>query len=133
MNSGPSLIESLFHLGRFKEIASIFDKRPDLSFTNEQLLIIAEAMVRTGQIGRAKRIAVDLSQRLPPGPHHARCELILGLVARESGLVDEGLRRLQTSARLAKEAGDVRCEATALLMALRIICENQPIRGVESI
>jgi DNA-binding NtrC family response regulator/tetratricopeptide (TPR) repeat protein len=133
MSSGPSLVESLYHLGRFKEITSIFDKRPDLSFTNEQLLIIAEAMVRTGQIGRAKRIAVDLSHRLPPSPNHARCELILGLVARESGLVDQGLRRLQTSARLAKEAGDVRCEATALLMALRIICENQPIRGVESI
>ena len=133
MSSGPSLVDSLFRLGRFRELTSVFDKRPDLSFTNEQLLIIAEALVRTGQIGRAKRIAVDINQRVPPGPIHARSELILGLVARESGLVDEGLVRLQTAARLAKGAGDICCEATSLLMALRIICENQPIQGVVSI
>ena len=103
MSSGASLVDSLFRLGKFKEIASLLDKRPDTSFTGEQLLMIAEAMVRTGQVSRAKRIAVDLLQRLSSGPLHARCELILGLVARESGLIEEGLVRLKTSARLAKK------------------------------
>src|SRR6185436_17660803 len=106
MSLGASLVGSLYRLGKFKEIVAILDKRADTSFTGEQLLIIAEAMVRTGQVSRAKRMAVELDQRLPPGPLHARCELVLGLVARESGHVDEGLLRLQTSARLAKEAGD---------------------------
>jgi DNA-binding NtrC family response regulator len=133
MSSGLSLVESLFRLGKFKEIASTFDRRPDVSYTSEQLLVIAEAMVRTGQVGRGKRIATELSQRPLVGSVPARCELILGLVARESGLVDEGLLRLQTSARLAKDAGDLQCAATSLLMALRIISETQPIRGVDSI
>ena len=133
MSSGVSLVESLYRLGKLKEIVAILDKRADTSFTGEQLLIIAEAMVRTGQVSRAKRMAVELGQRLPPGPLHARCELILGLIARESGLIEEGLMRLKTSARLAKESGDLRCEATSLLMAFRLISENPPIRGVESI
>ena len=29
MSSGASLVDSLFRLGKFKEIASLLDKRPD--------------------------------------------------------------------------------------------------------
>jgi DNA-binding NtrC family response regulator len=133
MSSGHSLVETLFRLGKFKEVASAFEKRPDLSYDAEQLLIIAEAMVRIGQVSRAKRIVMDLSQRPLSAPLQARSELVLGLVARESGLAEEGLLRLQTSARLARDAGDLQCAATSLLMALKIVSETQPIRGVESI
>jgi DNA-binding NtrC family response regulator/tetratricopeptide (TPR) repeat protein len=133
MSSGPSLVESLFRLGKFREIISTVERRPDISFTSEQLLIIAEVMTRTGRLARARRIALDLMQRPPQTASRARCEMILGLVARESGSFDEGLQRLQASARLAKEAGDLPCAAMSLLMALRMISENQPIRGVESI
>ena len=86
-------------------------------------------MVRTGRLESSGADRTELVSDCRQGPLHARCELILGLVARESGLIDEGLQRLQTSARLAKECGDVRCEATSLLMALRMISESQPIRG----
>jgi len=133
MSSGTSLVESLFRLGRFKEILATIEKRPDQAFTSEQLLMIAEVMTRTRQLDRAKRIAIDLLQRPLQSALRARCEMILGLVARESGLFHEGLHKLQTSARIAKEAGDIRGAARSLLMALRMISENQPVRGVESI
>jgi DNA-binding NtrC family response regulator len=132
MSSGTSLVESLFRLGRFREILATIEKRPDQAFTSEQMLIIAEVMTRTRQLDRAKRLAVDLMQRPLQAALRARCEMIFGLVARESGLFHEGLHKLQTSARIAKEAGDIRGAATSLLMALRMISENQPVRGVES-
>ena len=59
--------------------------------------------------------------------------MIRGLVARESGLFDDGLQRLQTAAHIAKESGDVRGAAFSLLAALRMISESQPIRAVDSI
>jgi DNA-binding NtrC family response regulator/tetratricopeptide (TPR) repeat protein len=133
MSSGTSLVESLFRLGRFKEILAAIEKRPDQALTTEQMLIVAEVMTRTRQLDRAKRIAIDLLQRPLQSALRARCEMILGLVARESGLFHEGLHKLQTSARIAKEAGDIRGAATSLLMALRMISENQPVRSVESI
>jgi DNA-binding NtrC family response regulator len=133
MSSGPSSVESLFRLGRFKEILSSVEKRRDPALTGDELLIVAEAMTRTGQLDRAKRITVDLMQGPLQRHSRARCEMILGLVARESGLFHEGLQKLQMSARLAKEGGDLQCAATSLLLALRMICENQPVRGVETI
>ena len=90
-------------------------------------------MARTGRLERAERIVSDILQRPLQGSLRARCEMIRGLVARESGLFDAGLKRLQTAARIAKESGDVRCAAFSLLAALRMISESQPIRAVDSI
>jgi DNA-binding NtrC family response regulator/tetratricopeptide (TPR) repeat protein len=134
MSLSPTTVESLFHLGRFREIVSgIDERRPDVAFSIDQLLTIAEAMVRTGKLERAERIVSDVMQRPLQGPLRARCEVIRGLVARESGRYVEGLQRLQASARIAKECGDIRCAAYSLLMALRMISESQPIRAVDSI
>ena len=47
MSSGTSLVESLFRLGRFKEILAAIEKRPDQALTTEQMLIVAEVMTRT--------------------------------------------------------------------------------------
>ena len=134
MSLSPTAIESLFRLGRFREIVSgIEQNRSDLALSVDQLLTIAESMARTGRLERAQRIVSDLLQRPLPDSVRARCEMVRGLVARESGLHDEGLKRFQTSARIAKECGDMRCAAFSLLMALRMISESQPIRAVDSI
>jgi hypothetical protein len=134
MSLSPTAVDSLFRLGRFREIVSDVDqKRWDFALSVDQLLIVAEAMARTGRLERAERIVLDLLQRPIQGSLRARCEMIRGLVARESGRFDEGLQRLQTAARIAKESGDVRCAAFSLLVALRMISEGQPIRSVDSI
>jgi len=134
MSSSLASVESLFRLGRFKDIvASVDERRSAQPLGSEQLLTIAEAMVRTGKIERAKQIATDLMRQSLQGRLRARGEMVLGLVARESGVFDEGLQRLQASARLAKEAGDVSCAAMSSLMALRMLSESQPVRGVESV
>jgi hypothetical protein len=100
---------------------------------SEHLLTIAEAMVRAGKVDRAKRVVIDLMKRPLTDSSRARCEMILGLAARESGVFGEGLQRLQTSARIARESGDLHCAAMSSLMALRMISENQPIHAVASI
>ncbi len=134
MSLSPTAVESLFRLGRFREIVSDVDqKRSDFALSVDQLLIVAEAMARTGRLERAERIVFDVLQRPIQGSLRARCEMIRGLVARESGRFDDGLQRLQTAARIAKESGDVRCAAFSLLVALRMISESQPIRAVDSI
>ena len=134
MSLSPTAVESLFRVGRFREIVSVVDqKRSDFALSVDQLLIVAEAMARTGRLERAERIVFDLLQRPIQGSLRARCEIIRGLVARESGRFDDGLQRLQTAARIAKECGDVRCAAFSLLVALRMISEGQPIRAVDSI
>ena len=134
MSLSPAAIESLFRLGQFNEIVSAFEQtRSRVAFPDDQLLTIAEALTRTGRLERAERIVSDILQSLPQGSLRARCEMIRGLVARESGLYDEGLQRLQTAARIAKKCGDSRCEASSLLIALRIISESQPLRVVDSI
>src|SRR5688572_25587069 len=134
MSLSPSAVESLFRAGKFREIVTGAERsRLEPTFPVDRLLTIAEASARGGQLERAKRSVCDALQRSSHPNVRSRCELILGLVARDSGLFDEALQRFQTSARIAKECGDARVGALSLLMALRTISERQSIRAVDSL
>ena len=124
-----SEVESLFRLGRFEEIASDntsglreIQRLPSL----DHQLLIAEAMARTGRLESASHVARQIVSRPEYGPAHARCEMILGTVARDLGHIEEAVERLQRSLHSAKENGEVAQAARSALALFRIVSERQP-------
>src|SRR6185436_12272091 len=129
MKLSESAVESLLRQGRFQEIVADWIANPasvvKLSSAEHQLAI-AEALSRTGRPIAARDIANGLVHRSTPAVIRVRCEMVLGLVARELGFFEEAIQRLNSSARLAKECGHARHSADASLAALRLQVERQP-------
>ena len=107
-----SEVESLFRLGRFEEIAA------DASASAREIqrlpscdhqLLIAESLLRTGRLESAAQIARHLLSRVDYGHGRARCEMVLGTVARDLGRIDEAIEGLQHSLHLAREIGRASC------------------------
>ncbi len=124
-----SEVESLFRLGRFEEIAAggmtSLRELQKLPSCDHQLLI-AEAMARTGRLESASQIARQLLDRPEWTRGHARCEMILGTVARDLGRIEDALQSLQRSLHSARENGDTAQAARSALAIFRIISERQP-------
>jgi DNA-binding NtrC family response regulator len=124
-----SEVEALFHLGRFEEIAldsaSALREIQKLPSLDHQLLI-AESLVRTGRIESANLLARQVLDRSELSRGHARCEMILGTIARDLGHIDDAIQLLQRSIHSAKEQGDLAQAARSALALFRIISERQP-------
>ena len=124
-----SEVESLFRLGRFEEIASddstSIREIQKLPSCDHQLLV-AESLLRTGKLESARHIARQLLSRADYVRGHARCEMVLGTVARDLGRIDEAIQTLQHSLHLAREIGDIAQAARSALAIFRIVSERQP-------
>ena len=79
MSSGVPTVESLYHLGRFREIVASSRNVPT-SFTVDQLLTIAEAMVRPVRLAEQSVSALELVSNGRQAPPRT-LRIILGLVA----------------------------------------------------
>jgi len=124
-----SEVESLFRLGRFEEITSDastsirdIQKLPSC----DHQLLVAESLLRTGKLESARHIARQLLNRADYARGHARCEMVLGIVARDLGRIDEAIQTLQHSLHLAREIGDIAQAARSALAIFRIASERQP-------
>jgi len=86
MKLSQSAVESLLRQGHFHKIVSDWSSNPTgvaaLSSIDHRLAI-AEALLRTGRVAPAKDIAAAVLERTPQKDIRARCEMILGLAARE--------------------------------------------------
>ena len=121
-----SEVESLFRLGRFQEICTdsagaLRDVQRLPSY--EHQLLIAESLARTGRLESASHVARQVIIR---SDGHPRAEMILGIIARDLGRMDEALQSLQRSLHSAKEGGDIAQAARSALAIFRIISERQP-------
>jgi len=125
-----SEVESLFRLGRFQEISTDsagalreVQKLPSY----EHQLLIAESLARTGRLEPASHVARQVIGRPDWVRGHPRAEMILGIIARDLGRMEEALQSLQRSLHSAKEGGDVAQAARSALAIFRIISERQPL------
>ena len=131
-----SEVESLFRLGRFGEIAadSSTTLRDVQRLTScDHQLMIAESIARTERLETASHIVREVLRRSECVRDHARCEMILGTIARDLGRIDEALHRLQHSLHCAKEDGDTFQAARSALALFRIVSERQPPEVVASL
>jgi DNA-binding NtrC family response regulator/tetratricopeptide (TPR) repeat protein len=120
-------VESLFKAGNFQPILSDLKNHPYIEqLTADHRLLLADTLLRTGAPDLARTIAEPLARGSISDAARDRREMILGLIARESGSLDEAVQRLQHSARLAKERGDLVQAGLSSMMAFRIISERQP-------
>jgi DNA-binding NtrC family response regulator/tetratricopeptide (TPR) repeat protein len=120
-------VEGLFHAGRFADLLRVsmpFLHHGELS-THDRLLI-ARAMVHTGDIERARHIAETANEQNAGPLLRSRCELILGLVAKRIGDLPAARRRLQHSVHLAREAADGKQLAWSQLSLFRLLAEGEP-------
>ena len=120
-------INALFSAGRFADVIRVslpFLQRGALS-THDRLLV-ARAMLHTGNIETAKRIAEGANEPHANAVLRSRCELVLGIVAKRDGDLTTARRRLQFSVRLAREAGDVKQQAWSQLTLFRLLAEGEP-------
>ena len=122
MPSSYSEVESLFRLGRFQEIcsdsaASLREVQKIQSY--EHQLLIAESMARTGRLDAAGHVARQIIGRPEWVRGHPRAEMVLGLVARDIGRIDEAIQCLQRSLHCAKESGDTTQAARSALAIFR--------------
>ena len=124
-----SEVESLFRLGRFNEIAAdcgtALGEIQRLPSYDHQLTI-AESLGRTGRLETASYIARQVLSRPDHVRGHARCEMILGTIARDLGRIDEAMQSLQRSLHAAKETSDISQAARSALAIFRIVSERQP-------
>ena len=123
-----SEVESLFRLGRFEQIAA--DCAPAIKDvyrlpSYDHQLLIAESLARTGRLESASQLARDILNRPDCVRGHPRCEMILGIVARDLGRIEEAVQSLQRSLHSAKENGDSAVAARSALAIFRIISERQ--------
>jgi DNA-binding NtrC family response regulator len=136
MRLTQSAVEALLRRGHFQEIASdkeLTPARVNALPSMDHRLAIAEALLRAGQIETAKRIVNAISTRNAPPDVRCRCEMLLGLAAREIGAFDEASRHLHASVRVAKDAGFTSGAAWSLLTTLRLVAERQPREVVSSL
>ena len=99
-------IESLFRLGKFNRILE--GLRADSNgerLRPEDSVVVADTLLRSGDAEAAQRLA-EAARPHVAGSTLARCEMVLGLVAREHGNLPEALDRLRTSVRLASADKD---------------------------
>jgi len=136
MSLSHSTLESLVRLGQFERIVSDSadgSGESHRSLSPDDQLVIAEAMARTGRLESAKGIARSILDRHEYINWHSKCEMILGLVARDLGRIDEAIQSLQHSVRLARERRDPAQAAHSALSAFRIVSERQPPEVVGSL
>ncbi len=124
-----SEVESLFRQGRFDQIvgncaAALKDVFRLPSFDHQ--LLICESLAHTGRLESASQLARHILNRPDCTRGHARCEAILGTVARDFGHIEEAIQSLQRSLLSAKENGDSGQAARSALAMFRIISERQP-------
>ena len=126
-----SEVESLFRLGRFQEICTRQRRSPPGRTKSlpsyEHQLLIAESLARTGRLESASHVARQVISR---SDGHPRAEMILGIIARDLGRMEEALQSLQRSLHSAKEGGDIAQAARSALAIFRIISERQPLEIV---
>jgi DNA-binding NtrC family response regulator len=134
MSLSQTAVESFLRQGRFQDIVA--DWQPGGSglgtIPAEHRLAVAEALLRTGRIQAARTITTGVSEKGAPEHIRARCEMILGVAARELGFADEAIRRLHAAAKRAKDCGNVAYAAWSSLSAFRICSERQPKEIVSS-
>jgi DNA-binding NtrC family response regulator len=121
-------VESLFRQGRFEQIAADGAGVKELyrlpSYDHQ--LLVAESLARTGRLESASQLARHILSRPDCIRGHARCETILGTVARDLGRIEEAMQCLQRSLHSSKEYGDSAEAARAALAIFRIVSERQP-------
>jgi DNA-binding NtrC family response regulator len=136
MSLSHSEVESLFGLGRFGDIAAdtIATLRDVQTLPScDHQLMIAESIARTERFESASYIVREVLSRSDCVRDRARCEMILGIIARDLGRIGEALQRLQHSLHCAKENGDAFQAARSALALFRIVSERQPPEVVGSL
>jgi DNA-binding NtrC family response regulator/tetratricopeptide (TPR) repeat protein len=127
MHLSHAAADSLFRAGKFQHIVSDLKNHSRIEqLTADHRLLLADTLLRTGAPDLARTIAEPLVRGSISEAARDRREMILGLVAREFGNLTEATQRLQHSARLARERGDLVQAGLSSMMAFRIISERQP-------
>lgn len=132
MIPGCSKIESLLRSGRFGDVILARDASPQ-PCSLEDRLSVAEALARKGDSEAARSLVQDILRSREADSLRAHCEMILGLVARDLGLVQKALQHLQHSSRLARDRGQLAQEARSLLAVFRILSEREHPQVVASL
>jgi len=120
-------VELLLREGRFREALLDSPALPELARlpSIEHRLALAEAFALTNEHEFAQSIAQQVAQ-VGPARGYARAIMILGLVARDLGLVTDATRHFQNAQRLAKDEGNPYVSAQAAILAFRVISGHQP-------
>ncbi len=122
-----SALESRFRLGLFQEILDDLESYADGfdSVPLECRVVFADTLQRTGRIDPARKAALSIASASLTTAGRARCEMVLGLVSRDTGHMDEAVRRLQSSERLAREHGLIAQAGLSSVLLFRIYSERQ--------
>src|SRR5687768_10826567 len=136
MNLSHNAVELLSRQGRYQQIVS--DCGLDPSRINriesiEHRLTLADSLVKVGHLETGKAIVAKLLPTVAGGSARARCEAILGMIARHQGNLDEAIQRLQHAARLFKDDRNTEQAAYYSIQVLRITSERQPPQGLNSL
>jgi len=115
----------LFRLGHFSEIVSGSGTTLNRSARPEHQILVARALVYTGDVLRAETIAGAL-QDLPPSLQ-SRVEVTLGLAAKRKGDFGSASLHLQRAVLLARASREEQQEAWTKLHLFRLLAEGQPI------
>jgi DNA-binding NtrC family response regulator/tetratricopeptide (TPR) repeat protein len=131
-----SAVESLSRLGRYQDIIS--DCGHDVARINniasiEHRLVLADSLAKVGYLETARSIVTRILQSVAPDSVRPHCEAILGWIAREHGNVDEATQRLQSSARMFRENGNIAQGALSSIWVFRISSERQPPQTVDAL
>jgi DNA-binding NtrC family response regulator/tetratricopeptide (TPR) repeat protein len=119
-------LQQLHKTGRFAEFlaATSLTRQPSEDSPPELRVMLAEALVLTGDIEAARNVA----RAEPPGRGspsvRARCEVVLGLAEKKSGEFEAAMRHLHAAVKLAEELKDPRQLAWCELHRFRLLIEG---------
>jgi DNA-binding NtrC family response regulator/tetratricopeptide (TPR) repeat protein len=127
MTANHSEIERLYAIGRFAElVAKHSDTVTEVQRGRypELRLMVAEALLFTGELERARSVARAEHVSTTSRAAKARCEVILGLADKKSGEFDSALRYLHAAVRLADSTRDYRLLGWCELNRFRLLIEG---------
>ncbi len=120
-------MRQLFAAGRYLEIVTHSDHsdRELASLQPDHRILLAHAMYLAGRFERAREI-VDRERERTASVVRSQCELITGLLCRQSGHLSKALQHYNTAYQLAHERGDIHDTAWAAIHRFRLMAQLHP-------
>src|SRR5688500_14015347 len=127
MALGFEATQRLFQAGRYRELLSESGGSINSALTTpEHRLLVALAMLHTGDVAGATDIARRESLRHAAPAIRSRCEIVLGMACRQRADLDGALNHYHHAVQSAKDARDACQTAWAALHVFRLRAELEP-------
>ena len=119
--------KQLFKAGRYLDIVgqSDYSERELAGLQPEHRVLVAQAMILTGRVDRA-RLIVERERERATGVIKSKCELIIGLLYRMTAEPGKALQHYNLALQIALEQSDDVAAAWAALYRFRLLAQLRP-------